>query len=308
MAKRITNIVFTKNRPLQLHGFLESLRRYFPPDMTQTVVLYKEDLFDEQYASLFAEFADCIVVRETNYYRDLMRLIDTIETDYIMFGVDDVVYFDGVDMAEVDAALLDETRGAIGFSLRMYREGLISKGQPVEKVQFDGHDLWSVQWPIGKTPDAKYPFDLSATIYTTRMMRKLHRESRPIASRLEGLFTGNAKRLRKTGQTKFGQSLLKRARYFYDPNTHEAWVHRWCRRHAAALPSRLVFQNPCACALQLNRVNLSIENDVVGDESHSIHHFNECYKRGERIDIDHVAAHPPEVWEPGPEYCVLRQR
>jgi len=47
MEKRIGHIVFTKNRPLQLHGYLESLYRFFPAERMQTCILWKEELFTE---------------------------------------------------------------------------------------------------------------------------------------------------------------------------------------------------------------------------------------------------------------------
>ncbi len=49
MLKSISNIVFTKNRPLQLDAYLTSLYRHAPEELIQTYVIYKVELFDEQY-------------------------------------------------------------------------------------------------------------------------------------------------------------------------------------------------------------------------------------------------------------------
>ena len=46
--KMINNIVFTKNRPLQLDAYLEGLHRHFPLELIQTYILYKVELFEEE--------------------------------------------------------------------------------------------------------------------------------------------------------------------------------------------------------------------------------------------------------------------
>jgi hypothetical protein len=307
MTKRITSIVFTKNRPLQLHGYLESLQQQLSPSLVQTVILYKVDRFREEYNQLFQQFSDCIVIRESNYYTDLNKIIDQAQTDYILFGVDDVILFDHVNIDVVDAALSGHNQEAFGFSLRLNRDWLTEHGQTVEPCALNGHDLWSVSWQDAKTPDARYPFDLSASIYSTRLLQKIHRGSRPLASRCERLLASNPHRLRQWGKRSLGKSFLKRARYFYDPNTHEAWTHRWCRRNAGQLPPKLFFQRQCACALHLNQVNESIKNTTVGNENHTVDYFNEQYQKGFRLDINHLAANKPSLWELGPEYCILHQ-
>ena len=93
MNKMISNIVFTKNRPLQLEAYLESLYKYFPSDLIQTYVIYKVELFSEEYEQLFKKFGGCVVVKEWDFHSDFMRILDQIQTKYILFGIDDVVFF-----------------------------------------------------------------------------------------------------------------------------------------------------------------------------------------------------------------------
>jgi len=102
MGKMISNIVFTKNRPLQLDAYLESLYRYIPSEIIQTYVLYKVELFEQQYEQLFDKYRDCVVVREKDFHRDLLNILQGISTRYTLFGIDDVVYFDCVDFDVID--------------------------------------------------------------------------------------------------------------------------------------------------------------------------------------------------------------
>ena len=89
MEKMISNIVFTKNRPLQLEAYLQSLYRYFPAELIQTYIIYKVELFRNEYESLFQKFPNCTVVEERDFHSDCVKVINQANTKYIMFGIDD---------------------------------------------------------------------------------------------------------------------------------------------------------------------------------------------------------------------------
>jgi hypothetical protein len=107
--KMISNIVFTKNRPLQLDAYLESLFRHFSPELIQTYMIYKPELFEKEYQQLFQKYPNCIVIRESNFHNDFLKLLNQINTKYILFGIDDVVYFD-----TVGSEVIDETFNRFG--------------------------------------------------------------------------------------------------------------------------------------------------------------------------------------------------
>jgi len=77
---------------LQLDGYLRSLYRHMPEEKIQTYILYKVDLFDEEYSELFARFPDAVVIREKDFAGDFMGLFERLDTRYVLFGTDDVVY------------------------------------------------------------------------------------------------------------------------------------------------------------------------------------------------------------------------
>jgi len=58
--KIISNIAFTRNRPLQLDAYLESVYAYFPSEIIQTHVVYEVELFDKEYQRLFRKYVDCM--------------------------------------------------------------------------------------------------------------------------------------------------------------------------------------------------------------------------------------------------------
>jgi len=102
--KRVTNIVFSKNRPLQLEGYLKSLYKYWSAELIQTVVIYKSGLFDSEYADVFSKFGGIEVIKEQDFHGDVMRTLAGVKTDYLLFGIDDVIFFDGFGFDIVDKA------------------------------------------------------------------------------------------------------------------------------------------------------------------------------------------------------------
>ena len=83
----ISNIVFTKNRPLQLDAYLESLYRYFPAERIQSHIIYKPELFSEEYESLFKKYPNCIIIRENDFHTDCLSIINQANTKYISLGI-----------------------------------------------------------------------------------------------------------------------------------------------------------------------------------------------------------------------------
>jgi len=124
MSGMVSNIVFTRNRPLQLEAYLESLYKYLSPQLIQTYIIYRMDLFNQQYCELFERFTGCTVVREQNFHDDFVSLMEKIDSKYILFGTDDVVYYDSVSFAVIDAAFEKFPHDIFGFSLRLGPQGL----------------------------------------------------------------------------------------------------------------------------------------------------------------------------------------
>ena len=100
--KPVANIVFTKNRPLQLDAYLRSLYRFFPAELIQTHIVYKPEQFTSEYEQLFRKFPDSSVIRESDFHTDLMGILNDTESRYVLFGVDDTVFFDSVDFAVIE--------------------------------------------------------------------------------------------------------------------------------------------------------------------------------------------------------------
>lgn len=302
--KLTSNIVFTKNRPLQLHGYLESLYRYFPADLIQTYILWKVDHFTEQYEQLFSRFAGCKVIREKDFSGDLLNIINSINTKYILFGIDDVVYFDSVDF-ETIYKTFNQFDDIFGFSLR-FGDNILNNGvDKTKETQVNRQKVYRLNWLNGQSKTTRYPFELCATIYHTELVRKIINSSRsnnPLAVKLFSPNSVLTKGLEKIG---LARKVLKRFGFFYSPNTLESWNCRWCQENKDKLPIYIYFHKLCASAVQVNMVNTTTRNlDEWGAET-SVEALNEKYKRGYRLDIDFVGKNKPTQTYCGNEHFKL---
>ena len=300
----ISNIVFTKNRPLQLEAYLEGLYRYFPRELIQTYIIYKRELFEEEYQQLFSKYADCIVIKENDFHGDFLKLLSQINTKFILFGVDDVVYFDSVDFEIIDETFNSFPEDIFGFSLRFGKE-ILEGDDVITDVEVAGHKVHRVDWKQGQTPNSRYPFELCATVYKTELVKKIidgTMNSNPLAKRL---FCPSSAFKRAMNKVVSVRSTLKRFGYFFSPNTLESWVCRWCQNNSELLPNYLYFQKICASAIQVNMVNTSTKDDFDSAAEYTVEALNERYKTGYRLDIDFVAGNKPTATHCGVEFFKL---
>lgn len=305
MDKQITNVVFTRNRPLQLDGYLRSLYRHFPQNLFQTYILYKRELFGEQYEQLFQKFPDCKVIEETNFSSDFLSILNKAGTNYILFGVDDVVYFDSVDFDVLDETFKQFSGEIFGFSLRLNLQNVTEGGETFNEFNIGGESVYRIDWTKGKIPNTRYPFELCATIYKTELVKKIIRDSRKNNSLCENLFAPNSTAVRVFSKIIRRHKLLKMFGYFYNPNTLESWNCRWCQGHRGQLPGYLYFQKLCASAIQVNMVNTSTLNTFDGSNDHTVEALNEKYKQAYKFDIDFLANNKPPHPHSGQEYFHL---
>lgn len=303
MSKQITNIVFTKNRPLQLEGYLESLYNHFTSELIQTYVIYKPELFDNEYQQVFQKYSSCIVVEETDFSNDFFSILNVTDSEYMLFGVDDVVYFDSVDFDLIDN-IFRQKDDIFGFSLR-FGQNILSGPDETEELKITGQNFHSLDWTQGQTPAARYPFELCATIYKTEMVKTIIKNSRNNNSLCENFFAPDSIAVRLLGKIIGRHNILKKFGYFYNPNTLESWNCRWSQNHAEQLPKRIYFQKLCAAAIQVNMVNTSTNNECDNCPEYTVEILAEKYRQGYRLDIDFIATNKPRTTHCGSGFLDL---
>jgi len=305
MGKMISNVVFTRNRPLQLEAYFESLYRNIPHELIQTYLIYKVELFDEQYSEVFKRFSDCIVIREQDFHDDFTGLIERIDTKYILFATDDVVYYDFVNFAVIDETFGRFCKDIFGFSLRLDRESLRKENEVINEVEIGSENIYEVNWKRARSRNAKYAFELNSTVYTTSLVRRI---LEPVAREhpvLKKIFERESFLVKSLGLIFHMKDFLAVLDTFHDPNTLEGYCHRWCKTHKRRLPGYLYFQKLCASAVQINRVNTTTDNPTDGLSEHTVQALNEKYKQGYRLDIQAIVKNKPQATHVGREYFKL---
>lgn len=304
--KAISNIVFTKNRPMQLDAYLESLYRYFPSELIQTYVIYKEELFAQEYERLFDKFRDCIVVREGDFHQDLMHVLDHVQTKYILFGVDDVVFFDSVDFNVIDRTFVEQEDNIFGFTLRFSPDSLKDSGDVITEKTIANETVCRLNWKNGQTIHTRYPFEVSCSFYSTELVKKIVNNSMSGSNLVKSMFMPDSFIIRHLNK-RWKRKILKRCGFFFNPNTFESWPCRWSKNHSEQLPDYTYFQKLCGCAIHINMVNTSTRNTHYGTDEHTIETLNDRYKDNYRIDIDFVAERRPTEPGGGREFFRLKK-
>lgn len=305
MRERIANIVFSKNRPLQLEGYLRSLYRYWPEALMQTVVVYKPELFEHEYGSVFRKFNEIRVVKERDFHSDVLSVLARTEAEYVLFGIDDVVFFDGLDFSIIDKIFGRAGDSIFGFALRFGPESREVRDDEITSEHVDGQTVYKLDWTKGKSVHSRYPFELCCTFYRTSLVWQILNgllSTNVIAKKFFRPDSGLIKALWAIGSAR---SVLKRFGYFFSPNTFESWPCRWSQDNSARLPHYTYFQKLCASAIQVNMVNTSTANTFDGTLDQCVEKLNEEYRQGFRLDIDYVARNKPSSMSCGHDYFKL---
>ncbi|MHC4364658.1 MAG: hypothetical protein ACYSTJ_04235 [Planctomycetota bacterium] len=301
----ITHIVFTKNRPLQLEGYLRSLHKHLPAHLLQSWILYKPELFDQEYQRLFKNYPGCTVINESDFFSDFLTLLNEVTTKYILFGIDDVVYFDSVDFEVVDETFARFSENIFGFSLRFGGNSMQAGDEPISENTISGQTVYAVNWTQGRTPATRYPFELCATIYPTSLIKKIIRSAVSNNPIIKKVFAPSSTLIKGLAKVVSTRSVLKSFGYFFNPNTLESWNCRWCQKNSYKLPGWLYFQKACAIAIQVNTVNTSTYNENEGSVDHSVASLAEKYRQGFRLDLDFITENKPLQTHCGSEYFKL---
>jgi hypothetical protein len=175
---RAEGIVFSKDRPLQLHALLASYAELVrdPPPLH---VLYRAS--SDDYAGAYDEVLRASptplgeIVREQSFRPDLLALLDHVAASRIFFLVDDIVFVREVDLAPL--LRLDPARFVPSLRLgrhlsRSYTQGTEQPLPPFQGGLVEDPNLLCWYWKDG-TFDWNYPLSVDGHLFSTGEMRVL---------------------------------------------------------------------------------------------------------------------------------------
>lgn len=251
-------ICFSKDRPLQLHGYLASLFKFIdePTNITTTVIAKASTLgYQDAYDAIAKEFPQVKFVWEKNFHEDLMASFN--DNPYVCFGCDDVVFYVPIRTKQI-LEVFDENTFA--FSMRL--------GHNVENSMFSGKmqtptfildetgDI--IAWDLHKShhcADWGYSWELNGTVYPTDIAKQV----------VEELKANSPNILENSGG---GRWSCKTKR-----NLMKSWSY-----------SRLVVPT-------VNVVQTNFANSICGSKELSPEFLLQCWNSGLRIDVEAFARH-----------------
>jgi hypothetical protein len=276
-------IVFSKDRPLQLHGMLTSVFRHWRGDFTVDVLYRGEPAYERAYSEVAREFAGRVLFwGEQDFASDLKDILDYADDGhpYTCFGCDDVVYTLPVEVEDFDRAFSTEPR-LLGLSLRLGKHTELDMfGRPMPQPAFSLPTLcfeeyaWEgiehrLQWgATAGAGDWGYPWEVLGTVYPTDYVR------------------ATVRALVNDGQVQ-------------NPSTLEdAGWRRW-REHAGERHLMQSFASSRLVVPTVNLVQSVFGNGIVGPAGLDPSFLLDCWNRGLRLDVDRYRGATPPSWRVG---------
>ena len=175
-------ICFSRKRPLQLHGFLSSVFKYWWGDFRVSVLAKIDAGYEAAYGEVRREFPGVTFLSEGDFRHDLDTLLGIAELT--CFGCDDVMYVAPVHVTGRVADVLSNQE-LLGLSLRLghnVTQDMFGNGLPQPNIN-PVSGVWDFTAAVG---DWGYPWEVLGTIYRTEFVREMVAAIQPISpSQLE---------------------------------------------------------------------------------------------------------------------------
>lgn len=156
-------ICFSKDRPMQLHAYLESMHHYSDISLHRVTVIYVET---ERipYDGVRKRFPEVCWVPQGSFFDDLQTAIGKCG-EWVLFGCDDVIFTRHFSI-ERCCRILERDPEVFGFSLRL---GLNVRGAPVFCTH-EGAIVWD--WKLAQSRHWNYPWEVSSSIYRSEFVKQ----------------------------------------------------------------------------------------------------------------------------------------
>jgi glycosyltransferase involved in cell wall biosynthesis len=172
-------VIFSFDRPMQLFSALESIQRYLSGYQNLTVLYRVSDLrFDAAYNLVKTAFPQVRYIKQSDTPRKdfkplLLRAVFDTPAEYIVFGVDDMIIKDFVDLSFC-RQMVEKTR-AYGFYLRFGRHiqqsYLFQKPQAVPPSVGLNNGVFAWDFRKGES-DWSFANNLDMTLYRKSDLKK----------------------------------------------------------------------------------------------------------------------------------------
>ena len=263
MAKKIKILIFSKDRPLQLAGVIDSLNLRCKDfyNCSCTVLYCATDYkFLYGYLELINQYPNIKFRKEFQFKKDALNELDN--SDHICFLVDDNIFVKDFIMTHGKEAL-NNNKKAIGISLRL---GLntnycytLNKAQRIPVMNNYRDNILSYTW-IDEDYDFGYPLELSSSMYRTAelvyLLKKIH---------------------------------------FNNPNELESWMSTAACAYGPDHPQLLCYRSSRAFSVPVNIVQNIYKNKAGKHHQYTVQNLLDFFEKGYRIDVAAFYQYTPKA-------------
>lgn len=265
----ISIIVFSKGRPMQLHGYLESLLMFSDASQDMITVLYCET-DGIRYEKVMNKFPNVKWIKEQQFERNLKEILDQ-SNEYIMFGCDDVVFTRKFSLIKA-CEYLSNNNQVFGFSIRL---GENIKPMP-ENLSKDS-EVMEWKWEGCKEAHYNYPWELDCTVYRKDDVMQL---------------------------TNQREVPIKNPNYYEAMINEDNRSEKIIRKHMASNK-----ETGCAIVITVNRVQDTHQNGFDDSMLTDIYSLDKLYNDEDNyLDIDKISQMRNDIIHVGAEYFILKKQ
>ncbi|MDQ8195147.1 hypothetical protein QEH59_11975 [Coraliomargarita sp. SDUM461004] len=168
----ITFCIFSKDRALQLDGLLRSMLCHIQGSYSIQVIYSASN---DQHARAYQEAAEELKrpdliqwTQENNFSDDLIQQLKAIQTEFVCFLVDDIVFIRPIDLDALDRPKI--RKGIVSLRLGRNIDYCYTKQKTMQLPDLrpanDSNDLLQFDWTRG-TYDWAYPLSVDGHIFLT---------------------------------------------------------------------------------------------------------------------------------------------
>lgn len=283
----LSAIVFSKDRPLQLHAYIESLIRFGSMPEDNIYILYKNSGFYD-YEITKKKFNKCKWVEESDFKSDLSRIIRdaTAKTDYILWGCDDLLFYRRFDLKDC-ISYLDNHPETFTFTLRL---GDNIYPPPNQKVIRDKDNrIWN--WTKAGNSHWIFPWEVSGSIYRVADINDILYPS------LNNIVDMSKIKRKKDILNRYYRVVDFNLKIFElkIPNHVEGAFYvsgSFLEDYASRRPFMCSFAKSKTVTITVNRVQEDFKNEYDTTNLGDLNYLNMIYKNGYRLNIFKLLNYP----------------
>lgn len=168
-------IVFSRKRPLQLYGYLESLFYNISDQVAVGVLIRTDPEYASAYNTVRDRFPYVHFIEETDFNKNIHTFLNRTAAEYVCFGCDDVVFTGTIKPDDINDTF--QELPLIGLTLRLGRNVSVGMfGNPMTLPMFTSTETHKLVWNVQQASsvgDWAYPWEVLGTVYPIAFVRHM---------------------------------------------------------------------------------------------------------------------------------------